>query len=395
MHQSTDPQPIAAADAPWSLRMAASALARYTLSQGQWDYRDGLLFNGILRVWERTRDESLWKSLTSYVNHHVDPSGRIDKHSSEEFNLDHVNPGKLLFPLYRATGRERYRRAIWALRDQLRQQPRTSEGGFWHKKVYPFQMWLDGIYMAAPFYAEFASTFNEPAAYADVAFQVISIERHTRDPRSGLLYHAWDESRQQRWAHPETGCSPHFWSRGMGWFSMALVDVLDHFPEDTVERRELVAILARAADAVARVQDGGTGLWWQVLDQGERPGNYREASGTCMFVYAIAKAVRRGYLDESWSAVASRGFEGTLDHLVTVDGRGGIDLHQTCASAGLGGDPYRDGSYEYYVSERTADNDLHGVGAFILAAVEMESVAVSASPRPRSRDGTHGPVAAK
>jgi len=394
MQQSVDRHPIKPADSPWSQRMAASALARYSLSDGEWGYRDGLLFFGILRLWDKTGDKLLWRNLASYVDRHVDPSGTIDNHNAEQYNLDQINPGKLLFPLYRATGREQYRKAIWSLRDQLREHPRTHEGGFWHKQVYPSQMWLDGIYMASPFFAEFAATFDEPAAYDDVVLQVTAIERHTREPRSGLLYHAWDESRRQRWAHPVTGCSPHFWSRGMGWFAMALVDVLDHLPQDLPARGELVAILERTASAVGRVQDKTTGLWWQVLDQADRPGNYLEASGSCMFVYSIGKAVRKGYLDESWLPVAARGFKGVVDHLVTVSERGTVELNGICASAGLGGEPYRDGSYEYYVGERVATNDLHGTGAFILAALEMESAALHASGVQHPSDAARGAVPA-
>jgi unsaturated rhamnogalacturonyl hydrolase len=367
---------ITPADMPWSERMAASALERYSLPDGRWDYRDGLLISAVHHLWKHTGDRRYWECLAAYVNRHVDPSGGIDGHSPEEYSLDQINPGKLLFPLYRATGQERYRTALWRLREQLRTHPRTQEGGFWHKRIYPHQMWLDGIYMSAPFYSEFAFTFNEPAAYTDLAFQITILERHTRDPESGLLYHGWDESREQRWADPVNGCSPQFWSRGIGWYVMAIVDVLDHFPEVRPDRYELIAILERTLAAVARVQDEESGLWWQVLDQPRRPGNYLEASGTSMFVYAIAKAVRNGHLPQIWMPIATRGFQGLLEHLVTLDPQGRVDLHGTCASAGLGGNPYRDGSYEYYVGERVATNDLHGVGAFILAALEMEAVSL-------------------
>jgi len=290
----------------------------------------------------------------------------------EEYNIDQINAGKLFFPLFHATKKERYRKAAELLREQLRGHPRTHEGGFWHKKIYPYQMWLDGIYMGSPFYAEFAATFNEPAAFDDVAFQVITIEKHTRDPQTGLLYHAWDESRQMPWADPITGCSPHFWSRAIGWYGMAIVDILDHLPIDHKDRAEFIAILDRTLSAVAKFQDQETGLWWQVLDQGDRHGNYLEASGTCMFIYAIAKGIRNGFLDKSYLPFAEKGFQGLIDHLITVDDEGQINLHGICASAGLGGNPYRDGSYEYYVNERVATNNLHGVGAFILAASEIE-----------------------
>jgi unsaturated rhamnogalacturonyl hydrolase len=372
MQYSVLSQPADTVHIPWSVRIATSALNRYSLSKGQWHYKDGLLFKGIYHLWRQTGDNHYWQSLAAYVNRYVNSSGAINSYSPEEYSIDQINPGKLLFPLYQATGQECYRKAIWLLREQLRRHPRTHEGGFWHKQIYPFQMWLDGIYMGMPFYAEFAATFDEPSAYDDIAFQIITIHKHTRDPRTGLLYHAWDESHQQRWADPVTGCSPHFWSRAIGWYVMAIVDVMDHFPKEHAARQEFLDILEGTLTAIARVQDEATGLWWQVLDQGDRPGNYLEASGTCMVLYAIAKSVRNGYLDRRWLPIAARGFEGLLNHLVTIDDKGQIDLHGICSSAGLGGNPYRDGSFEYYVSEPIAANDLHGVGAFILAAVELE-----------------------
>jgi unsaturated rhamnogalacturonyl hydrolase len=372
MQYSVLSQPADTVHIPWSVRIATSALNRYSLSKGQWHYKDGLLFKGIYHLWRQTGDNHYWQSLAAYVNRYVNSSGAINSYSPEEYSIDQINPGKLLFPLYQATGQECYRKAIWLLREQLRRHPRTHEGGFWHKQIYPFQMWLDGIYMGMPFYAEFAATFDEPSAYDDIAFQIVTIHKHTRDPRTGLLYHAWDESHQQRWADPVTGCSPHFWSRAIGWYVMAIVDVMDHFPKEHAARQEFLDILEGTLTAIARVQDEATGLWWQVLDQGDRPGNYLEASGTCMVLYAIAKSVRNGYLDRSWLPIAARGFEGLLNHLVTIDDKGQIDLHGICSSAGLGGNPYRDGSFEYYVSEPIAANDLHGVGAFILAAVELE-----------------------
>lgn len=361
------------ATAPWSFRIAASALSRYALTEARWHYTDGLLFKGIFHLWQRTGDDRYWRSLVTYVDHFVDGAGGINTYSLADYNIDQINPGKLLFPLYRQTGEERYCQAIRLLREQLRSHPRTHEGGFWHKKIYPYQMWLDGIYMGAPFYAEFAATFDEPDAFDDIAFQITTLEKHTRDPQTGLLYHGWDESRQMPWANPATGCSPHFWSRAIGWYVMALNDVLDFFPATHPAGREFVAILERTLTAVARVQDETTGLWWQILDQGNCPGNYLEASGTSMFIYAIAKAVRHGYLNAGWLPIAARGFDGLLKHLVTFDDEGRIDLHGICATAGLGGTPYRDGSFAYYVGEPIITNNLHGVGALLLAAIELET----------------------
>ena len=180
------------------------------------------------------------------------------------------------------------------MRDQLKTQPRTSEGGFWHKKIYPSQMWLDGLYMGEPFYAEYAATFHEDAAFDDIAKQFILMELHSRDPKTGLLYHGWDESKQQRWADPATGHSPNFWGRAMGWYAMALVDTLDYFPQDHPQRGALLAILKRLAVAIEKYQEPKSGLWYEVLDKGSEKGNYLEASASCMFVYALARGRSRG-----------------------------------------------------------------------------------------------------
>jgi unsaturated rhamnogalacturonyl hydrolase len=359
---------------PWSQRIAASALARYDMAHSRWHYKHGLLFQGVYHLWLRTGNGRYWQQLAGYVDHYVTDNGEIKSYREAEYNIDQIKPGTLLFPLFKETGELRYRQAIERLRGQLRRHPRTREGGFWHKKIYPFQMWLDGIYMGSVFYAQYGATFDDPDAFDDVAFQIRMIEQHTRNSQTGLLYHAWDESRQMVWANPETGCSAHFWSRAIGWYVMALVDVLKIFPPDHPACPDFGAILERTLTAVSHYQDETTGLWWQVTNQGTRPGNYLEASGTCMFIYAIAKGVQNGYLDQKWLLVAERAFTGLVNHLVTEDESGLIDLHGVCSTAGLGGTPYRDGSFDYYVNEPIITNDLHGVGAFLLAAVALEDV---------------------
>jgi len=338
----------------------------------RWHYEYGLIHQAIKQVWHKTGDARYYDHIKRDIDLLVGDDGRIRTYSVEEYNLDQINAGRIFFPLYRKTGDEKYKQAAYLLREQLRGQPRTYEGGFWHKKIYPYQMWLDSIYMASPFYAEFGKTFGEPAAFDDVAFQIIVIEKHTRDPKTGLLYHAWDESKQQRWADPETGCSPHFWGRAMGWYAMAIVDVLDYLPQDHPKRQDILAIFAHMMAALANFQDRSTGLWYQVLDQGNREGNYLEASASCMFVYSIAKAVRQGYLSQFSLDVARKGYQGILDNLIRVDNQGLVNLEKTCGGAGLGGTPYRDGSYEYYVTEKIVTNDYKGVGPFILASIEME-----------------------
>jgi unsaturated rhamnogalacturonyl hydrolase len=278
----------------------------------------------------------------------------------------------LLLLLYKVTGQEKYRKAAALLRQQLKTHPRTSEGGFWHKKIYPSQMWLDGLYMGEPFYAEYAATFHEDADFDDIARQFMLMEMHARDPNTGLLYHGWDESKQQRWANPQTGRSPNFWGRAMGWYAMALVDTLDYFPKDHPQRNSLIAILKRLAAAVEKYQDRKSGLWYQVVDKAGAPGNYLEASASCMFVYALAKAVREDYLPASYLRVAAQGYQGIQKHFIEPETGGQVNLKGTVSVAGLGGNPYRDGSYQYYLSERVVTNDPKGMGAFLLASTEME-----------------------
>jgi unsaturated rhamnogalacturonyl hydrolase len=291
-----------------------------------------------------------------------------------DYNIDRINPGKPLFRLYQITGDEKYKKALFLLREQMKTHPRVSTGGFWHKNVYPNQMWLDGVYMASPFLAQFAVTFKEPALLDDVANQIILMERYARDEKTGLLYHGWDESRKQRWADPATGRSPNFWGRGMGWYAMALVDVLDFLPADHPKRADVIAILRRMADAVTKVQDKKTGVWYQVLDQAGRADNYTEASASCMFVYALARAVRHGYIDARYRDNADRGYAGILNEFIEVDADNFVNLNRVCAVAGLGGKPYRDGSYDYYVHTDIVSNDPKGVGPFILASLEMEAM---------------------
>jgi unsaturated rhamnogalacturonyl hydrolase len=305
----------------------------------------------------------------------VHEDGSIKGYKLDDYNIDNVLNGRILLLLYKVTHKEKYRKAADLLRAQLKAHPRTSEGGFWHKKIYPSQMWLDGLYMGEPFYAEYAATFHEGEAFDDIARQFILMERHARDPKTGLLYHGWDESRQQRWANPQTGRSPNFWGRAMGWYAMALVDVLDYFPKDHPQRNSLIAILNRSAAAIEKYQDRKSGLWYEVLDKGGTPGNYVEASASCMFVYALAKGVRLGYLPSSYSKVAQQGYQGIAEQFIETEANGQVNLRGTVSVAGLGGKPYRDGSYEYYLSEKVVTNDLKGIGAFLMASSEMERVA--------------------
>ncbi|HSE31844.1 MAG TPA: DUF4350 domain-containing protein [Pyrinomonadaceae bacterium] len=341
----------------------------------RWTYDHGLVLKGIEGVWLSTGDGEYFRFIQKSMDHFVGNDGSIRTYNPDDYNIDNILPGRNLLMLYKVTGQEKYLKAAELLRTQLKTHPRTSDGGFWHKKIYPTQMWLDGLYMGEPFYAEYSATFHDDKAFDDIAKQFILMEQHSRDAKTGLLYHGWDESRKQRWANQTTGRSPNFWGRAMGWYAMALVDTLDYFPKDHPQRAELIAILNRLAKAITNYQDPQSGLWYQVIDKGTEKGNYFESSAAAMFVYALAKGVRNGYLANSYFTVAQRGYRGLADRFIKTDANGQVNFEGTVSVAGLGGNPYRDGSYEYYLSEKVVTNDPKGVGALILAANEMEIAA--------------------
>jgi unsaturated rhamnogalacturonyl hydrolase len=379
---------INAQDRPWSVRVADSVMTRWKDYPGEvpgrpprWSYEQGVVLKGIEQVWNASHDAKYFNYIQQTMDHYVNEDGTIRTYSVREFNLDNIQLGRMVLFLYKVTSQAKYRKAADLLREQLRKHPRTSEGGFWHKQIYPSQMWLDGLYMAEPFYAEYAATFHEDAAFDDIAKQFILIERHTRDPKTGLLYHGWDESRKQRWADPATGHSPNFWGRAIGWYAMALVDTLDYFPQNHPRRTDLIAILKRLAPAVAKYQDDKSGLWYEVVDQPGAKGNYLESSAAAMFVYAFAKGAHKTYLPASYLRLAEKGYRGMLDQFIETDSNGLVDFKGTVSVAGLGGNPYRDGSYEYYLSEKVVTNDPKGVGALLLSLAEIENFGV------RSRKG--------
>lgn len=341
----------------------------------KWSYDLGVILKGIEAVWRASGEARWFDYIQKQMDHYVQEDGTIKMYRPEDYNIDFINNGKVLLFLYQETHEPKYRKAASILREQLKTHPRTSEGGFWHKKVYPHQMWLDGLYMGQPFYAEYAKLFDEPEAFDDITNQFVLMEKYSRDPQTGLLYHGWDESREQAWANDTTGRSPHVWGRALGWYSMALVDALSFFPEDHPGVDSLTGILQRLAKAVVAYQDKKSGVWYDVVDMGERPENYFEASASCMLVYALAKGVRLGYLPKSYLRAAKKGYEGILKEFITPRDGGGINLEGTVMVSGLGGSGrYRDGSFDYYMSEPVIQNDPKGIGAFIKCATEIEKL---------------------
>lgn len=366
------------AQAPWSERMAATFMASHKDSiligsnpTAIWDYEQGLMMKALEKLWVHTGDGKYYNYIQKDIDYFINDNGNIRTYDVADYNLDNIASGHALLLLYQETGKEKYKKAAYLLRDQLKNQPRNNAGGFWHKKRYPYQMWLDGLYMAEPFYTEFAVTFKEPSILDDVAKQFALIEEHAVDPKTGLLYHAYDEARQQKWANQMSGTSPQFWGRAMGWYAMALVDVLDYFPADHPQRANIIKDLQRLMSALIKYQDK-SGSWYQIVDQGGRAGNYLEASASSMYVYALLKGLRMDYLDPSFRKNAEKGYQGLLKNFVETDASGMVHLDKVVSVGGLGGDPYRDGSYEYYLSEPIRKDDLKGVGPFIMASVEME-----------------------
>ncbi|MDO3695084.1 glycoside hydrolase family 88 protein [Wenyingzhuangia sp. chi5] len=372
-----------ATELKWSERMLISEMKRFPESwmldfhkKPKWSYPNGLVLMAAKRVYDETHKEEYYNYIYSYPDTMVNPQGEILTYSFEKTNLDMLKSGDVLLYVYEKTKEERFLKAIQTLRKQIDAQPRTSDGGFWHKKRYTHQMWLDGLFMAQPFYAQYTSMFSKgddaKKAYDDIVHQFDLIQKHTKDPNTGLLYHGWDESKEQAWANKQTGTSPNFWSRAMGWYGMAIVDVLDNFPKDHPGRERLITYLNEFSEALIKVQDEKTGLWYQVLDQGNRDGNYLEATGSSMFAYAFAKGANKGYLPKKYKNIALKAYNGILNNLISVEEDGTVNLNQCCAVAGLGGNPYRDGSYEYYVNEQIRANDPKGTGAFILASLELD-----------------------
>ncbi len=350
----------------WNIEMVRSG------KPNKWNYIDGCMITACLSLYKTTGDEKFLKFSKKFLDYFVKNGGVIETYSVEEYNLDNINQGKNLFTLYDLTGKQRYRDAIETIRSQLETQPRTREGNFWHKKIYPWQVWLDGTYMAQPFYMEYETRYNGMRGCLDSYRQFMNVKKYMKDPVTGLYYHGYDESRQMYWANPETGCSPNFWLRAMGWFLVAMVDVLERMDEQLYfEYRAIMSMFKDAAEAMLAFQDAETGMFWQVIDKPGIPGNYLESSGTALFAYAVLKGVRLGYLPKRFAAYGEKAFYGTCDKYLGVSADGKLQLSGICLVAGLGGATHRDGSLEYYFSEPVVENDAKGVGPLLLAYTEI------------------------
>ncbi|WKK59493.1 glycoside hydrolase family 105 protein [Sphingobacterium sp. BN32] len=334
-------------------------------------YSQGLGALAFYKLYEKTKNEVYFNYVETWMDSLIGNRGEIYLYKPEDFHLDFINPGKLLFLLYEKTKKDKYALAIEKLMDQLRKQPRTADGLFWHKDIYPHQVWLDGLYMAAPFLTSYAKYKNEPKYYEEALNQILGAAKHLYDRKTGLYYHAWDALKVQPWANPKTGQSPNFWGRSIGWWFMALVDVLDDLPKDNPRRDEVRTIIDKLATVLPKYQDN-EGLFWQVLDKPNIGKNYQEASVNSMFLYAYAKAVNKGYIEKGYRQVVDKLLAGLQKKLLVLNADGLWDLHQCNAVAGLGGSGNRDGSFEYYVNERIRSNDIKATAPLIMGLMEMD-----------------------
>lgn len=362
---------------PWSVRMVESEMIRCPESwqldfqpKLKWDYCHGLELQSMLDVYDRYGNRKIYDYALAYADTMVNADGTIKMYKREEYSLDRINSGKFIFRIYEQTKDEKYKKALALMRSQLDEHPRNADGGFWHKKIYPNQVWLDGLYMGQPFYMEYETRFNDKKNYPDIFNQFFNVVKNMRDEKTGLYYHAYDSSKEMFWCDKTTGLSKNFWLRALGWYSMALLDTLtkaDNSYQPDYDR--LKQVFVDLMESMAKFQDE-SGMWYQVVNMGGREKNYLETSGSAIMAYSMLKGVRLGFLPERFRELGEKAFHGICDrYLKEKDGR--LSLGGICLVAGLGGPQMRDGTYEYYMSEPVVEDDAKGVGPFLLAYTEM------------------------
>ena len=343
----------------------------------RWNYIDGCMIKAVMDMHKATGNQAYFDFAKNFIDYYVSEDGNILGYDVDEHNCDNINEGKVLFDLYTITGEEKYRKAIDLLMKQVSTQPRLQVGNFWHKKIYPNQIWLDGLYMVSPFYMAHEIKFNNAEHYKDIFSHFENVVKLMKNPETGLFYHGYDETKSMFWANPETGMSKNHWTRSLGWFCMALVDTIEQLDEQFFyERETLISYLKETLDALKKYQDPVTNMYYQVTHMGDKPGNYLETSGSCAIAYAFMKGARLGYLPEGYFEHGQQIFDSVVEHkLVTKDGA--FVLKDICLIAGLGGmagmGDYkdRDGTFEYYISEPIVDNDAKGVAPFLFCYSEV------------------------
>lgn len=340
-----------------------------------WNYIDGCMMTSLYTIYKQTGDRKYIGFIDKFVDYYVFDDGTIRGYKLETYNLDNLNEGRILFDLYKETGKEKYRKAIDLLYRQIKEQPRTEYGNFWHKAIYPHQVWLDGMYMSEVFYTRYVAEVGN-GDFSEIIKQFQSVFDHMFDKCKRLYYHGWDCSKQAFWADKETGLSKNFWLRSIGWYCVALIDVLSYLPEGAEKEKQALGKIFKATiEGLEKYIDPETHMLWQVVDQIGREGNYAETSGSSMIAYAMMKGARLGYADARFAEVGKSVFNGICDkYLKETDGK--LNLGGICLVAGLGpeNNPRRDGSYEYYISEPVVENDAKGTGPFVMAYTEIKQL---------------------
>jgi unsaturated rhamnogalacturonyl hydrolase len=346
-------------------------IARY--APGEWNYEYGFFLSGVYQLGAQKNNEHYIQYVKKWADHFIDENGNLDttQYRLTEYRLDDVLPGRLFLYLYDMTHDQKYRNAADKLIHHLKVTPRTSEGGYWHKRIYPYQMWLDGIYMGDVFSMQYAVQFDDPAWLDEAAHQIKLISKHTLDPQTGLMYHGWDESKNKTWAHPEKGTSPEFWGRAIGWYMMALADALEYIPSNHPERKAVEEIFRNLSASLLKYEDKQSHLWYQVLDKGAKPGNWIETSCSAMFGYAMAKGAHLGVLDGSYLTKATEVFDALIQDYVYVDDTGKLYFDQT-VKVGTLNPKYSKGDFDYYISTERRINDYKGLASLLFLAKEIE-----------------------
>jgi unsaturated rhamnogalacturonyl hydrolase len=354
------------------MQQCDSSLTHYN---DNWSYSTAFLARNYEDLYQQTHEQKYRDMFVDYMDFFVSDSA-IWGYKIEEYNLERIQPARNLFAMYEITKEARYERAIAKFIEQLSTQPRNSEGGFWYRKNCPNQMWIETAYMACPFMAMYAATYDAPQWFDEAAAQILLLYEKARDPKSGLLFHGWDSTKSEAWSNPETGCSATVWGRAVGWFMAGIVDVLDYLPADHPSRAKLIEILQEVSAAVLAQQSSEYRLWYQVTDQADREGNYLEMSSSQLFIYSLAKGARMGYLPASYRDIAHEAYDCSVRLLTKwyyPDGSGILNVYYISGTCGLGknGDEYRDGSYAYYTGVPMVSNDPKGTAPFMAAGLEL------------------------
>jgi len=360
----------------WPIRIATSVRANHPtpVDLGNWNYTEGMIADALFMIATKTgRDDDI-AYVRGYLDRFVAADGALDPkaYPFELYSLDRIRPASALLWMYERTKEEKYLAAAKYVATQLDKQPRTSDGGYWHRSTYPNQMWLDGIYMADVYAVQFAAKTGPPKYFDEAVKQITLIHQHTHDPATGLYYHGWDETRTRPWANKQTGTSPEFWGRAIGWYVMAMADVMDWLPPDHPGHKAVLPIFQALCRSLAKYQDHDTGMWWQIVDKPSAPKNYVETSSTLMFAYGMARGAQRGWLPPEFLAHARRATRGVLNHQVDLLPGNRMDIRGTVQVGSLGGDG---GFYDYYVSVPVRTNDQKAVGAFMFLSTALSEIA--------------------